>query len=127
MERSQVKPAWMHVVVPITLIVVQEMGYEKHIIGGKVATPGSRVKTHVKFLAQSVLIAGLSVKTLGILTGGMVIALNTLKMHVTTLLVQYVLMVVAWASMVSAPVADFLLIATQYIVSLNIHSDSFYA
>ena len=29
MEHSQIKPAWMHVVVLITLIVVQEMGLEK--------------------------------------------------------------------------------------------------
>ena len=36
----------MHVVVSITLIVVQEMGYEKHII------VLSRVKMHVKRLAQ---------------------------------------------------------------------------
>ena len=85
MERTQVKPAWMHVGVPITLIVV-----------------------------KVVLVVGIYLDLLSQMFT---------KMHVKTLLVQYVLMVAAWALMVSAPVAD-LLIAALYIVSLNIHSVS---
>ena len=89
MERSQVKPAWMHVVVPITLIVVQEMVIDEQGMN------------HVK---QSVLMAANS--NVG---GVMDTAMNILKMHVKTLLARSVLMVAVWALMVSFPCCCFLI------------------
>ena len=102
----------MHVVVPITLIVVQEMGIEKHHI-----MVFSRMQIVIR-LAQSVLMAaGSDVRALTMDT-----AIHTLKMHVKTLLVVCVQMVAVWDLMVSAPVAV-LLITAQYKL-LNIYSVS---